>query len=336
MSETRAGTAALDAGQQHDQGGLGLLSVLRIDLREALFETRGFAARDGERQARLERSAGAFVAGYNRALYPRGMNDLLDNRDLPRALRGFSVEGSAMALAITDAFPFRLIRGARLEAFLAAAAANNPYLAAVGAGWAMAKTPWRTRAILRALDPVLVSLAFDGLGFHDCFFHPERFARGAPKRLGPLAAQSWDRGAGRALWFASGGDAAKAWETLTTFAPARRSDVAAGLGLAMTYAGGLPEDEAAAFAAETGDLRRWLAQGSAFALEAHVRAGTDTPPVQTTFAALSGVDPETGLRLVRQAMPSAPAPLPLAEACALHEGWRERLSTALTDHRKAK
>ncbi|MFW2541013.1 DUF1702 family protein [Primorskyibacter sp. 2E107] len=337
-SAQRPGSSECGRRGSGSAAGLGLLHVLRIDPREALFETRGFRAQSAEKQSRLEAAAGAFVSGYNRALFPYELSGALAPSEGPAALAGFRVEGAAMAVAITDAFPFRLIRGRRLGDFLAITADRHPYLATVGAGWAMAKTPWRARAILSALDPVLMALAFDGLGFHDCFFDPRKFATGAPRRLerlaGGLAGRSWDRGAGRALWFASGGDARRAWRGVQSAAVARQADMSAGLGLAMTYAGGLTAREAASLSADAGPLDVWLAQGAAFALEAHVRASTDTAQTHETFTALSGLSVEQGLRIVRQTKPSAPGPMAPPLACTLHETWREALAMALSTKRR--
>lgn len=313
-----------------------MVRLLWLDPKEAAFDTRGFSA-EPQQKSLLETAAGTFVAGYNAALSKGDPTDLLAPYDVPRHLWGFFVEGAGMALAITDAVPFRFIRGQRLSRFLGGAAAKHPYLTAVGAGWAMAKTPWRARKILHEIDPLLSPLAFDGLGFHDCFFSPAKLAQRASPRVarwgGQSAVRSWDRGAGRCLWFISGGDPEKAWKTISALPQDRWADILAGLGLAMTYAGGLPTTAANDIVEKSAAARKWLAQGAAFALEAHARAGTAQAETFDTFEALSGVPADVGLQAVHDTRPRVNRTTTLKDGARLHDKWRRDLADTLDQER---
>lgn len=323
-------------GQGVSRLGDALLALIRLDPAQALFATRGFRAESEASRRALEAAGLAFIHGYNRALALVDFHALEVESDARSTGRlGFAAEGYAMATAISDALPFRLVTGRRLEGLLARTAERHPYLVTVGVGWALARLPWRRRAILQALDPVLASLAFDGWGFNDCYFDARKLASGPGAALrrcgGPLAARSWDRGTGRALWFISGGSVDHALEAVAAIDAERRADLMAGLGLAVTYAGGLDAGDAARLAGRAGELLPWLMQGSAFALEAHRRAGTGTAQTGPIFSALTGLPAEDGVAIVRRTRPAGDPAMPLEQRLALHEAWRERLAEQLQD-----
>src|SRR5437016_1725656 len=127
-------------------------------------EVRGFYSGEGTLCARFRRIGEVFIAAFNRALRaddPAELRHGLEAVDLD--LRGFAAEGAAMGCAIADAL---MLGGDRLRSWVCTAG-EFTYLTHVGAGWALARVPWRRRAILACLDPVHRWLAFDGLGFHD-------------------------------------------------------------------------------------------------------------------------------------------------------------------------
>ena len=311
---------------------------LEIDPTDVNFQKRGFARGCPAVQERLETAASTFVQGYNTALHFRGdTHDLTAFPTCPPAMRGFFVEGAAMALAITDTAPFSALAGRRLSRFLAQCATDHPYLSAVGAGWALNKIPWRRRAILQSLEPTLALLAFDGWGFFRSFFAPNEILWGPPKQVfkygGERAVRSWDRGAGRALWFTSAGSPERVVKTVYACDPARQRDIWAGLGLAVTYAGGLARAEAHMLCQAAGSDAAWLCQGSAFALEAHKRAGTGSGDVDVTFTALTGRSTADGLAIVRNSRPDPIPEEPLGDAYRRHDAWRAEIAAQLTGER---
>jgi hypothetical protein len=301
-----------------------------LSVTEASFARRGFTTAHPERRQHLENIGETFIAGYNAGLLAQDILSVCAAiASTPSHFRGFCAEGSAMGVCVRDALS---LRRPLLPALLARFNDDYTYLAHVGCGWAMARLPWRRSKIMKSLDTLLVPLAFDGWGFHDCYFDPGKVRRGSGRSVvragGAAARRSWDQGAGRALWFACGGDIGVACRLVMDIPETRRPDLFAGLGLAITYAGGAGLDELEKARAHAGLYQGDLAQGSAFALEAHVHGATASPAVFERAATLTGVAGEKICEIVRAAMP-----LPLgncdgisARSWTLYESWRSRVA----------
>jgi hypothetical protein len=279
------------------------LFQLRPD--EASFEVRGFPVGSVETQARLQHIGETFIAGFNRALCAQQPSELREAFEIVAPEdRGFAVEGAAMGCAIADAVMFG---GNRLHSWIAYTTQDYGYLTHVGAGWALARVPWRRRAILRHLDPVHSWLAFDGLGFHDGYFYPRRIAAGWRRLTAGYAARAYDQGVGRAAWFSSGGSIARAAAAIARLDGARHNDLWAGLGLAVGYAGGATAMELQLALLAAADARVSLAQGAAFAAEARARAGHVPTYTSEAVRILSGLDVEKTMQLVRRVRQSLPS-----------------------------
>lgn len=296
---------------------LSLRRLLSLAPDQASFQARGFASADPQRQLALETIGQTFIRGYNAALLaPDAQAVLSFTNGVSPTERGFAAEGAAMGAAIADAVSFRK---SLLPACLKAFAADFAYLAHVGAGWSLARVPWRRRRILAELDPLLRWLAFDGLGFHDTYFHHRRILAGWRRERAGYAAHAYDQGVGRALWFVAGGSVPAAIKLLSTLPELRHRDIWSGLGLAMTYAGPVTADDLAAACEAAGPNRPQFAQGVAFACEA--RALARHVPAHTDFAARAvwGVSAEDLSCLVREARDR----LPRAEGeVPRYEIWR--------------
>jgi hypothetical protein len=238
--------------------------------------------------------------------------------------RGFAIEGAAMGCAIADAVMFG---GNRLRAWMACTAHDYDYLAHVGAGWALARVPWRRSAVLRQLDPIHGWLAYDGLGFHDGYFFSPRIAAGWRRLASGYAARCYDQGVGRAIWFSSGGSVARATATIARLHAARHIDLWAGLGLALAYAGGASENELQTVRHTAACARRSLAQGAAFAAEARARAGHVPHCTHDAVRILTGLDVERAVQIVRQVRQSLPSTV--TAAIPSYELWRLGVQAAL-------
>lgn len=339
LRELKRDDASQSLGQAPQPRRAGLMRRLAgLDLHEAHFSVRGFKAATLKAQQALEDAGTAFIRGYNCAL------EIADPRALANACvvverchRGLFMEGAAMGFGIRDAMPWHLLSAARLPMFLDSVQTDHPYLPTVGAGWAMARLPWRRSVILGSLDTLLLPLALDGWGFHDCYFRRTEILDGPGRNVGRLAgaagARSWDQGAGRALWFMSGGSIAQAVGLIGRAPPDRRADLYAGLGLALTYAGGIEPAAAKEVTSIAGRYRRHLAQGAAFALEAHIRASTDHPNLLAIAAALTGKDANSVVAIVRSMMPMRLGSRGgvSSQSWALYEQWRARVAEELEE-----
>jgi hypothetical protein len=291
----------------------------------ASFDIRQFHADDPAVRARLEQIGEVFISGFNRALCDESslvMRNHLEAVDPD--LRGFAAEGAAMGCAIADAVMFG---GDRLRAWVNCTAGEFTYLTHVGAGWALARVPWRRRAILRCLDPVHYWLVFDGLGFHDAYFSSRRVASGWRRLRTGYAARTYDQGVGRAIWFTAGGSVERAIELISRLDSSRHADLWAGLGLALAYAGGGRPADLRLAVQTAADTRSWLAQGAAFAAEARARADHVPDYTREAVSILSGADSEDAVRLVRRVR----AALPSAESgdTPRYELWRSGVRHAL-------
>lgn len=300
------------------------VQFLALKSDQASFAVRGFRPAGPEQQQLLEAIGEAFIAGYNAALVSDDIKEIWRFIDtIQVGLRGFAAEGAAMGAAISDTFS---IRRRKLHPLVEAFDNEFSYLVHVGAGWALARVPWRQRAILSTLDPIHHWLAFDGLGFHDAYFYHRRILRGWRRKRVGYAARSYDQGIGRALWFIEGGAVAPAVDAVNAFELTRRGDLWAGLGLAMTYAGGGTPACLEFARRAAGPNLMAFAQGVAFACEAHSRSGHIPVHTDTAAKTVARVDASTLAKLVRQARHG----LPTSEGNPpRYELWRHSVAAAV-------
>jgi hypothetical protein len=302
-----------------------LRRLLSLSSDEATFAKRAFRATDPAKQAALEAIGESFILGYNAALNVDAADDVFPLvLSLPQSRRGFAAEGAAMGFAVADALPFRT---PCLPAYLAAAERSYAYLVHVGVGWAMARLPWRRKALWSQLDPLLRWLAFDGMGFHDTYFNPRRVQSGWRRQHIGYAARAYDQGIGRALWFVSCGGVDDASRLVSRFAPERRGDLWSGLGLAMTYAGAVEASEVATAFSRAAEHRAQFVQGAAFACEARALASDIPAHTELVARALTGHDAMALALCVRDARPRARTddhgPTPA------YETWRSDVATQM-------
>jgi len=303
-----------------------LRRLASLSPREASFQRRGFAVADPSKRRALESVGEAFIGGYNQALLADGVDRLRHHiGTVAPLLRGFAVEGATMGFAIGDALS---LRGSGFAGHVRQFDREFSYLTHVGAGWALARVPWRRARILAPLDPVHRWLACDGLGFHDTYFHHRRVLAGWRRRQASgYAARAYDQGVGRALWFVAGGSVEHAGALIAGFTAVRRRDLWAGLGLAMAYAGPADADETAAAVAAAGAHSPHFAQGVAFASEARALAGFIPPHTEQVAWAVSGAGANELSDLVRRVR----ANLPWGNGDEVpYELWRQGVAAELS------
>jgi len=308
------------------------LRVLGLSDGEASFERRRFRSASQPARARLERIGQTFLTGYRQALlHP-------DAERLGRSLegvepedRGFAFEGAAMALGLLDLLtPWG---SGRLHRFLQGPGRAHVYLVHVGAGWALARVPFRRGALLARLDPLLRWLAFDGVGFHEGYFHHRRALerQTRPRWLSGYALRAFDQGLGRSLWFVEGAHVPAVAAALARFAPERRADLWSGVGLASAYAGGAEECGLAPLRDAAGAHLAEAAQGAAFAAEARRRAGIPAEHTDRVCRLLCGRSAEEAAAVTEEAL----AGLPREGAVPPYETWRQRIQARLAGRGRA-
>lgn len=303
--------------------------ILTPGTSEVLLETRGFHIKDPDSQALLEAIGRSFLAGFAEAAYARLPDEIEEPlKMLPVRFRGFAHEGAAMGFAVVDALSPG--KRHRFTGYLKGPGEAHIYMAYVGLGWAMARIP-RPRWPRYELDPVLRWMVLDGYGFHQAYFHTERYVRRQVRDAGlswPAGGPGWytarvlDQGAGRALWFVGGADADVVVDLIEGFPPERRPDLFSGAALAATYAGGAGEPELRGFWKRAGEYRPQVAQGCAFAAEARHRAGLEVPHTEVATQVFCGMPPD---RAAEVALRNRPADVMTGEVPA-HEVWRRRIA----------
>jgi len=299
--------------------------IFGLSREEVSFHRRGFAIGDTSVRTHLERSGGAFVDGYNAAMESGSLEELKSAlAEAPSDLAGFAHEGSAMALALLDILmPFRRSRWQRF----AQAADDHIYLTHVGAGWALARL--RRRRVPRWLgcDPLLEPLLFDGYGFHEAFFDPDRLvrARRRPPFSEPGTQRVVDQGLGRSLWFIECADAKRIARTIASFELQRQADLWSGVGLAAAYAGAVPSETLSMLAAASAPFRAHVAQGVAFAARARQRAKNVTASTELAAKIFCGMSAAAAAEIAEEAARG----LPRDGNHDTYERWRARIRDAL-------
>ncbi|RST23149.1 DUF1702 family protein [Streptomyces sp. WAC04770] len=295
-------------------------------------EVRGFRRKNPKAQELLETVGRTFLEGYGQiAEAPHSAAAEPRLEAIPREFRGFAYEGAAMACSIMDALPGT--KGQRLSGLLAGRGGAHLYMAYVGIGWAMARLPRMLHPDIEETDPLLMWLILDGYGFHQAYFHTDRYVRAQhrerklpwPQDRSGYARRAVDQGIGRALWFVGGTDVDAVLALADAFPSARRGDLYSGVGLAATYAGGADADELLRLREGAGEYRPQLLQGSAFAAEARELAGLTVPHTWIATEVLCGMKPHEAAGVCRELRPDASG---RADTPA-YETWRQRIAGAI-------
>lgn len=305
-------------------------NLLTPNVSATSLDKRGFHKKDPASQELLETIGAIFLTGYGHAVEARSVNDAKERlAQIPVRFRGFAYEGAGMGYGMLDGLPF----GHRHHAadFVADPAADQVYIVYCGIGWAMARLPKFRWPAASTLDPLLRWLVLDGYGFHQAYFHTRRYVHEQhqdPRFPWPgddsqaYANRAIDQGIGRALWFVGGTDVAEVVALLGRYPAERHGDLWAGVGLASTYACGADRDDLSRLAELAGAHRPQLAQGSAFAAEARVRAGLVIPQTETATQVLCGTDPAAAAQVSIDARPDKLD----NGALPAYEVWRQRVA----------
>lgn len=236
-----------------------------------MVENRKFYTEDEYFKKHIENIGKKFIIGYNTALIEKDLKKISKSlNDVEKSFSGFSFEGAAMALVICDFFnPWKN----NFNEFLKLEK-NHEYMMYVGAGWAVARLPFK-RLIISKLNKkeTLHKLVFDGIGFHQGYFNWQKFIlnKDVPKYLNKNELKSYYQGLGRSFWFVFGGNAKKIEECIETFEESVKGDLWSGIGLASTYAGGR-QDSIKELKKLSNIYFPDLAQGCTFAAKARKKA----------------------------------------------------------------
>ncbi len=304
--------------------------VLTPSVVECSLEKRGFFEKSEAARDNLETVGATFLDGYGHAVEARDAADAHERLDrIAEPFRGFAYEGAGMGAAMLDGLP---LGGQRhVTDLLSGPGDRHVYMIYVGVGWAMARLPRFRWPAPASFDPLLRGLVLDGYGFHQAYFHTRRYVheryrdaafpwpdgRAAGRAADTSANSIIDQGIGRAMWFVGGTDVGRVTDLIDSFPADRRADLYAGTGLAATYAGGVGEAELVELRTHAGEYRVQLAQGSAFAAEARIRAGLVQPHTAVATGVLCGTTPARAAQLTQDVRPRAATP-----GLQAYQSWR--------------
>ncbi|MET9413605.1 DUF1702 family protein [Streptomyces klenkii] len=302
---------------------------------ETLLETRGFHRKSPQAQQLLETVGRRFLEGYGHVMSaPSAAGAERDLEAIPAQFRGFAYEGAGMGAAMRDALPG--LGSGHVDQLLAGPGSTHTYMIYVGIGWSMARLPRLLRADASTLDPLLRWLVLDGYGFHQAYFRTQRYVHEQHRDTRfPWPADDYpeytgnaiDQGIGRALWFVCGTDVHLVAATLEKFPEDRWSDLWSGVGLAATYAGGCTERELSDLRERAASYQGALAQGSAFASEARMRAGLHVPHTAVATRVLCEMEAGDAAAVTQELVPRGAVHGPLPA----YEVWRRDIAARFTD-----
>lgn len=292
---------------------------LALDVKRVEFRVRGFELAEKSHEERLESIGKAFLRGYNLTLSTRSLAAFEQAMEQEPALfRGFFIEGGAMGSALVDSLPFRR---PMLPRYLARFGAQYPILVHAGVGLTISKLSWREKGILAELDPFYRWLAYDGRGYHNMYFEPDKTLARPTSGLEGYASRAYDQGAGRGIWFISGASIDKAAETIASLAGERQADLWSGVGFAICYAGPAGAKEFMAAKALAGDCAADMATGVALACAARVMDQSILPETGEAITELWNVSPKVLAKRVEAARISVSLPT-FGNGYA---AWREKI-----------
>jgi len=308
--------------------------ILTPSITATRLDVRGFHIKDDATRARLERIGATFLTGYGYAAEARTVTDAEQRLEtLEEEVRGFGYEGAAMGFAIRDGLP---IGGSdHVAQFLAGRGRQHIYMAYIGVGWAMARLPRFRWSRIRVADPLMRWLVLDGYGFHQAYFHTQRYVTEHYREADlpwPAEGPRWyvqhavDQGIGRALWFIGGADVEQVTALIDGFPDDRKPDLYSGAGLAASYAGGADSAELAQLAERAGAYLPQLRQGAVFAVTARYEADLVVPHTELAARFFCSATPAEAARLSADCRPD-----PAAEQDDLpaYELWRRTIAAAL-------
>ncbi|WP_174190116.1 DUF1702 family protein, partial [Nocardia barduliensis] len=282
----------------------------------------------------LEQVTMHLVGGIDSAVRSSDNDELITALlQVPPKYRGFAYEGAAVGLTALDS----LSPGRRAAALIDGPASEYALTMYVGVGLAMAKIPkfrWRK---LFPQHPLFRWLAIDGYGFYKAFFQMRRYVRDKhvetryPGWLGDRdnLKRIVDQGTGRALWFIGGGSPAGVVRLISEFAPQRHADLWSGVGIAVTFAGGVETAAMEELWDVAGEYRPQLSLGSA--MVARIRQQTNS--VNEHSEAAAQVFCGTSVAKTDALIESSLDDLPDDGSSGTYLLWRDRIAEIVTASR---
>ncbi|WP_433576037.1 DUF1702 family protein [Nocardia brasiliensis] len=296
---------------------------------------RGFEQSNPHAALELEQVTMHLVGGIDQAVRSSGNAELITQlAQVPPKYRGFAYEGAAVGLTAIDS----LSPGHRAADLIAGPDSKMHDLTmVVGVGLALAKIPkprWRK---LFPQHPLFRWLAVDGYGFYKAFFQKARYVdrqyidNRYPRWMGERAnlRRIADNGLGRALWFIGGATPGRVAELVGGFAEPRRADLWSGIGIAVTFAGGVEPAELDAVWEISGRYRPQVALGCAMVTKIRQQTNSTNEHTEAAARVFCGHSVAETDALMTDSLRDLPAD----GTSATYLRWRDRIAEIVTASR---
>lgn len=147
----------------------------------------------------------------------------------------------------------------------------------VGLGWAMAECSVLSCSILSSLPSELQWRVWDGFGYYSGLFKRREAVRQQdfPQGFDAEWMPSFDQGLGRSFWYISQADPSRVESMIHLFPEERHRNLWRGVGLAMTYIGGLENALVKETLQRAGKYQSSVLCGALLALEGKEKAGVE-------------------------------------------------------------
>jgi len=148
----------------------------------------------------------------------------------------------------------------------------------VGLGWAMAECSVLSCSVLSGLSSEFQWRVWDGFGYYSGLFNRRETVRlqNYPPDLNPEWSSAFDQGLGRSFWYIAQANSERVASMIHLFSEERQTNIWRGVGLAMSYIGGLKNSLVNEVLQKAETDRSAVRCGALLALEGKEKAGIDS------------------------------------------------------------
>lgn len=188
--------------------------------------------------------------------------------------QSIAYEAAATNIALKD-----LEQGTELNFWIhfATSAEATPHLTQIhiGLGWALAQQQVDPTPYLTEMSPMLRYRVLDGYGYYEGMFRRRKsiVAKQVPGFLSGIALSAYYQGLGRSMWYINNGDVEATVKMLESMEGDNKEDLWRGLGIAVSYVGGVDETVLQAIYNKAGNHRAELLTGAVMLAISRTTAG---------------------------------------------------------------
>ncbi|MFG1791010.1 DUF1702 family protein [Nocardia sp. NPDC049149] len=283
----------------------------------------------------LEQVTMNLVGGIDKAVRSSNNAELVAQlAQVPPKYRGFAYEGAAVGLTAIDS----LSPGHRAHDLIVGPESKvHDLTMVVGVGLALAKIPKQRWKKLFPQHPLFKWLAVDGYGFYKAFFQKPRYVDRQhvdtryPRWMGDRAnlQRIADNGLGRALWFIGGGTPKAVAERIGGFAEQRHADLWSGVGIAVTFAGGVEPVDMEELWEVAGQYRPQVSLGCAMVTKIRQQTKSSNEHSEAAARVFCGHSVAETDALIDDSL----LDLPTDGSSATYLRWRDRIAEIVTASR---